>query len=1300
MSTVPVEYKPLDDIIAVYHEILLNEIAVMRTNSILEEGVNTGDTIVYYSSSYPLYVGQPNSSRGIDIYVLAYAIINGIRRIECGYNILKPISPEPKCDTSKMKMKLSMMLSFLKGNTQHIENLSMEELIVNLILELIDLGLIYPVPSPPSDNLNMLSAKSLLTLNSSGLVFAEFNEVNPHSLYELKTYLRLRNFFASLNIEPEKISDLFVDKLRKKLASNSIKVDNIFFKTLHGMLYKYSSTASSLPFNPATLEANVLPFLIEPPPPTSYLQKEWNSMKKLTDEELLNVINLYIKNVAIKNNINDNSEKVEKTYTIVKEALQKLSSKFKRISQYQYQYLLWMFRVGSERENILTAITSPTGSGKTLIFLVFALVKTLTYKMLGLKSKTIILYPRKALARDQLGKIIEMVYTINELLEEEGLEKIILGIRDGDSLKMKEGSRSNEFNELRGLMLQNYKICHGVAGNKYEVFLTKDKCEITSDSRPIEWLKDFKDEGWSYFEKYDIIVTNHSILYRLANDALKATNLEDYKEILGTIRTVIIDEAHVYAKENLDIIATALLKIFYTRARLLQKTIPKDVSELVKDLDIVVSSATLSDQQIISKNGRRLYSGNIIGFFKLKTSQQNPPLSPSVENFLRDLFSEPVLDVFRKQRAIVYLDYDENVLKDLNVEIQNPNDRIIWRFPFKVKTSIVIVPYPFKNSWTALAEVQVALLHWLHIYRLRLSRLSEEFSRSLGIVFIDSKSTLKDIYNKFIERQILDAQDLADRVLFTEFYPYSLLSKNKVRKQALEQVIPYIDSTLSSYSSLYHLLTCDNILKDFTVLPLYFKLKDIILFGSKKIQSYSEMKSLILENETLYNTVKDLIDGLNTFASAYFMTENKGRGRYSEFLRRLERSSFANTKYLILMHHGDLGREERTIIESRMKGEKTPVPLIVLSTSTMELGVDIEHVPVVLQFASEPSSIELNQRMGRSGRSMASLNVATLVLVLRNTGEDLIFSRDQEAVEYVYNFTSPKTFNPFSNADVMLRHLTKLYVDKCIPEAEMCPTAQVLQEFVSSDAIRQINKELELRYKRWVEQVNTLMDTSQTGFQKFDVAIEKASDNIGEACQKIQAFRQLIRNKKALENLERELTYAYQVLFSIKFDLEDANKNEGTRRQFIRVNLIPYARMINYCSNYVFLLEEKYRNTVRQYNLLWPSELWYKIFSVQANLLSCLDNQFSIYSNLFLAGNSANDRVTDEFSEVKSAQEYLSKKLYLLDILAPGVLDDIGNPFNNHLLVSIRKGRPIIKMERDLAQTLRKERPLRIQLGE
>jgi hypothetical protein len=214
------------------------------------------------------------------------------------------------------------------------------------------------------------------------------------------------------------------------------------------------------------------------------------------------------------------------------------------------------------------------------------------------------------------------------------------------------------------------------------------------------------------------------------------------------------------------------------------------------------------------------------------------------------------------------------------------------------------------------------------------------------------------------------------------------------------------------------------------------------------------------------------------------------------------------------------------------------------------------------------------------------------------------------------------------------------------------------------------------------------------------VAIRDAYNNIVKALREILEFRKRIRNKKDLENLERELTKAYKVLSDIQIDLANAIENKNARIQFKRMNLIPHARMINYCSDYVFLLEEKYRNTVAQYNLVWPFDLWNKIFSVQANLLSCLDKQFSVYSDYFKDGNSTITKDIDEFSEVISAGEYLSKKLYLLDILAPGVLDDIGNPFNNHLLVSIRKGRPIIKMERDPAQTLIKERPLRIQLGE
>jgi len=87
----------LEKLINIYHEILLNEIAVMRSNTIVEEGRDIGGAIIYYNTAYPLQSVEPNASRGLDYLLLAYSVINGIRRIACGYNVMKPIDPKPEC---------------------------------------------------------------------------------------------------------------------------------------------------------------------------------------------------------------------------------------------------------------------------------------------------------------------------------------------------------------------------------------------------------------------------------------------------------------------------------------------------------------------------------------------------------------------------------------------------------------------------------------------------------------------------------------------------------------------------------------------------------------------------------------------------------------------------------------------------------------------------------------------------------------------------------------------------------------------------------------------------------------------------------------------------------------------------------------------------------------------------------------------------------------------------------------------------------------------------------------------------
>lgn len=65
-------------------------------------------------------------------------------------------------------------------------------------------------------------------------------------------------------------------------------------------------------------------------------------------------------------------------------------------------------------------------------------------------------------------------------------------------------------------------------------------------------------------------------------------------------------------------------------------------------------------------------------------------------------------------------------------------------------------------------------------------------------------------------------------------------------------------------------------------------------------------------------------------------------------------------------HHGGLSRELRFDAESILKEGGTPVTVI--STSTLEMGIDIGSVKSVAQIARPPSVATLRQRLGRSGR--------------------------------------------------------------------------------------------------------------------------------------------------------------------------------------------------------------------------------------------------------------------------------------------------------------------------------------------
>ena len=121
---------------------------------------------------------------------------------------------------------------------------------------------------------------------------------------------------------------------------------------------------------------------------------------------------------------------------------------------------------------------------------------------------------------------------------------------------------------------------------------------------------------------------------------------------------------------------------------------------------------------------------------------------------------------------------------------------------------------------------------------------------------------------------------------------------------------------------------------------------------------------------------------------------------------------------IALAHHGSLAKDARFDIESRLKQGELPA---IVATSSLELGIDMGAVDLVIQIAAPPSIASGLQRIGRSGHTVAAVSKG--IIFPRYRGDLLACAA---ASDRMLKGEVEETFYPRNPLDVLAQQIVAI----------------------------------------------------------------------------------------------------------------------------------------------------------------------------------------------------------------------------------------------------------------------------------
>ena len=156
----------------------------------------------------------------------------------------------------------------------------------------------------------------------------------------------------------------------------------------------------------------------------------------------------------------------------------------------------------------------------------------------------------------------------------------------------------------------------------------------------------------------------------------------------------------------------------------------------------------------------------------------------------------------------------------------------------------------------------------------------------------------------------------------------------------------------------------------------FYKKSDIKVITPNVSLVYAGSEEL---NESIYKLLAELI---NTHRTTLVFTNTRSSTEKVVFKlkKMLEKKGIANLDE-VEAHHGSLSRHLRLDVENRLKNGK--LRCVVCSTS-LELGIDIGYIDLVVLLSSPKSVSRLLQRIGRAGHRITEISKGRIIVVNRD----------------------------------------------------------------------------------------------------------------------------------------------------------------------------------------------------------------------------------------------------------------------------------------------------------------------------